>query len=206
MKKNDEKILKYLSNLMTDEETTAFKKELEISESLRKEFEIIKQKILQIGSAKNPDINDLYFANLIPKVQQKISSNKSLWKRTYFYYVVPTVSAAAIIFFLFFNTKNNFEAQYKEVATEIVSSISDNEVSEKYIKEIENEPVESIINGSDIMAIKIPAEIKIDNENYIKLIGNPIMEEYSSMDHLSDSQLEKVYNKLSLSSSPEVAK
>lgn len=206
MKKNDEKILKYLSNLMTDEETTAFKKELEISESLRKEFEIIKQKILQISSVKNPDINDLYFANLIPKVQQKISSNKSLWKKTYFYYVVPTVSAAAIIFFLFFNTKNNFEAQYKEVATEIVSSISDNEVSEKYIKEIENEPVEAIINGSDVMEIKIPAEIKIDNENYIKLIGNPIMEEYSSMDHLSDSQLEKVYNKLSVSSSPEVAK
>lgn len=206
MQMNEEKILKYLSNLMTDEETTAFKKELEISESLRKEFEIIKQKILQISSVKNPDINDLYFANLIPKVQQKISSNKSLWKRTYFYYVVPTVSAAAIIFFLFFNTKNNFEAQYKELATEIVSSISDNEVSEKYIKEIENEPVEAIINGSDVMEIKIPAEIKIDNENYIKLIGNPIMEEYSSMDHLSDSQLEKVYNKLSVSSSPEVAK
>ena len=206
MQMNEEKILKYLSNLMTDEETTAFKKELEISESLRKEFEIIKQKILQISSVRDPDINDLYFANLIPKVQQKISSNKSLWKRTYFYYVVPTVSAAAIIFFLFFNTKNNFEAQYKEVATEIVSSISDNEVSEKYIKEIENEPVEAIINGSDVMEIKIPAEIKIDNENYIKLIGNPIMEEYSSMDHLSDSQLEKVYNKLSVSSSPEVAK
>jgi hypothetical protein len=206
MKKNDEKILKYLSNLMTDEETTAFKKELEISESLRKEFEIIKQKILQISSVKNPDINDLYFTNLIPKVQQKISSTKSLWKKTYFYYVVPTVSAAAIIFFLFFNTKNNFEAQYKELAIEIVSSISDNEVSEKYIKEIENEPVEAIINGSDVMEIKIPAEIKIDNENYIKLIGNPIMEEYSSMDHLSDSQLEKVYNKLSVSSSPEVAK
>jgi hypothetical protein len=191
---------------MTDEETTAFKKELEISESLRKEFEIIKQKILQISSVKNPDINDLYFTNLIPKVQQKISSTKSLWKKTYFYYVVPTVSAAAIIFFLFFNTKNNFEAQYKELAIEIVSSISDSEVSEKYIKEIENEPVEAIINGSDVMEIKIPAEIKIDNENYIKLIGNPIMEEYSSMDHLSDSQLEKVYNKLSVSSSPEVAK
>ena len=206
MKMNEEKILKYLSNLMTDEETTAFKKELEISESLRKEFEIIKQKILQISSVKNPDINDLYFTNLIPKVQQKISSTKSLWKKTYFYYVVPTVSAAAIIFFLFFNTKNNFEAQYKELAIEIVSSISDNEVSEKYIKEIENEPVEAIINGSDVMEIKIPAEIKIDNENYIKLIGNPIMEEYSSMDHLSDSQLEKVYNKLSVSSSPEVAK
>jgi hypothetical protein len=206
MQMNEEKILKYLSNLMTDEETTAFKKELEISESLRKEFEIIKQKILQISSVKNPDINDLYFTNLIPKVQQKISSTKSLWKKTYFYYVVPTVSAAAIIFFLFFNTKNNFEAQYKELAIEIVSSISDNEVSEKYIKEIENEPVEAIINGSDVMEIKIPAEIKIDNENYIKLIGNPIMEEYSSMDHLSDSQLEKVYNKLSVSSSPEVAK
>jgi len=206
MQMNEEKILKYLSNLMTDEETTAFKKELEISESLRKEFEIIKQKILQISSVKNPDINDLYFTNLIPKVQQKISSTKSLWKKTYFYYVVPTVSAAAIIFFLFFNTKNNFEAQYKELATEIVSSISDSEVSEKYIKEIENEPVEAIINGSDVMEIKIPAEIKIDNENYIKLIGNPIMEEYSSMDHLSDSQLEKVYNKLSVSSSPEVAK
>lgn len=207
MKKNKEKILKYLSHLMKDDERILFEKELSLSSELKNEFDEINHQLDELKFKDHPQMNDLYFANLIPKINQKLEKRSKAKKYAGLYYLAPTLSVVLIIFLFLFNSKKAFEDQYKEMANEVVSNLSNQEVSDNYLKEMEKDPIETVlVVNKDDFNVQLPSNIKIENDSYIRLIGNPITEEYSTFEKLSDSQLEKVFNKLNLVTSNEVFK
>ena len=74
---NREKILKYLSELMTPEEEREFEILLEQDKQLRKEFDAINGKLETLKSDSEPELNQTYLANLLPRARSKMESKKS---------------------------------------------------------------------------------------------------------------------------------
>jgi hypothetical protein len=96
MKSNDE-ILKYLSDLMTEKEKSAFEIKLASSEELQNE--LAKHKNI-LGSFNLPDESEdgsFYFQNILPRVRAKIEKRKGRQWVPRFAYLIPTVTAVILI-------------------------------------------------------------------------------------------------------------
>jgi hypothetical protein len=197
MKKNEEKIVSYLSGMMTDDERLIFEGELSKSEELKKDFDDMKISLNELSASNQIELNETYFINLLPRVRERLEVKKKHWLIRNFYYLVPTVAATIVLFMFIFNSKTNFEMNYKEVANEVVNNISDKEVSEKYLAELEVDPSNSLSeeNSADL-TVQIPSEVEVNKEAISKLIDNSDHDTYSTLNNLSDTQLEKIYNEL----------
>ena len=207
MKKNDERILKYLSELMSENERLNFEQELVNSKELKSDFDSINNQLEGASLTKTVDADERYFANLLPRVHGRIEKrNKFIsWKTAY--YFVPTAAAVVVFSLLIFHSKVDFETQYKDLASEVVNNFSDQEVSEKYFTELESNPADAILpQNSDEFSIQIPADLEISSESYTQLIDNSVSEDYKTLSRLSDKELEIVYEKLNSTTSQKVTK
>ncbi len=205
MKTNEEKILKYISGQLTKEELFVFEEELKRSDHLKKDYDNIKLQLNDLSKIKNAETNEIYFTNLLPKVYQKIDKKKKFRKFESIYYLVPTVSAVVVLFLFLINTKTNNDTGYKDLANEVVNNISDQEVSDKYLTELETDPENYVSNqNNDELSVQIPSDLELNSDSYTRLIGNPLANEFSTLRNLSDNDLETVYEKLNSTTSQKV--
>lgn len=207
MKKNDERILKYLSELMNEKERLNFEKELASSDELSNDLASITNQLEEVSHLQAIEVDERYFANLLPRVRERLQKKKKmvLWKSAY--YFTPTAAAVVILSFLLFNSKTEFETQYHELANEVVNNFSNQEVSEKYFTELESSPAEIIIPAtSGEVNYQIPPEVEVNNESYTRLIDNPVSEDYRTLRDLSENELEIIYEKLNSTTSQKVTK
>jgi len=202
MKRNEEKILKYISDSMSESERASFERELENSEELRISFGAINSELGKMALPGEIEADERYFANLLPRVRERIGSRKSFFYRKLAYYLTPT-AAAVIVFSLFlFNSKTEFDLQYKELANAVVSNFSDSEVSENYFTELESNPADLIFTAiTEDLNVQLPSELELNSDSYKRLIDNPVSEEYRTFRGLSDNDLEIIYNELQGSTS-----
>lgn len=205
MKTNEERILKYISGQLTKEELFKFEEELKKSDHLKKDYKNIKLQIDDFSKIKDSEANEIYFTNLLPKVYQKIDKKKKFWKLGGVYYLVPTVSAVVVLFLFILNNKTTNDTGYKDLANEVVNNISDQEVSDKYLSELETDPANYVSNqNNDELNVQIPSDLELNSDSYTRLIGNPLANEYSTLRNLSDNDLETVYQKLNSTTSQKV--
>ncbi len=211
MKKNDERILKYLSEMMDENERVDFEKELISSTGLANDLASINSRLEKATLPKIIDVDERYFANLVPRVHEQLRKKKKniFWKSAY--YLTPTAAAAAaaaaVLFIFLFTSKTELETQYKDLANEVVSNFSDQEVSEKYFTELESNPADIVLTAdTDELSFQIPSEVEINTESYTRLIDNPVSEDYRTLNGLSEKELEIVYEKLNSESSQKVIK
>jgi len=207
MKTNKEKILKYISGQLTQEEIIIFENELKKSDRLKTDYDNIKLQLDDLSISKEFETNEIYFANLIPRVYQRIEKKKKFWKFGGIYYLVPTASAVVVLFLFLLNTKSNYDTGYKDLAVEVVNNFSDQEVSDKYLTELEMDPTDYVSNqNNDVLIVQIPSDLELNSDSYTRLIGNPLANEYSTLRNLSENELETVYEKLNSSTSQKVQK
>lgn len=207
MKKNDKRILKYLAELMDDTERHNFETELSESDELRKDFAAINNKLGQVGFDKAIEVDERYFANLLPRVRERLEKKRRIISWNTSFYATPTAAALVILLFLLFSSKVEFETQYKELAEEVVNNFSDEDVSAKYFTELDSSPADIYLtSNSDESNLQIPTEIELTNDSYTRLIDNPVTEDYRILRGLSEKDLEIVYEKLSSSTSQKVTK
>jgi hypothetical protein len=207
MKNNDDRILKYLSELMDVNERAEFEKELSSSGKLSNDFDAFKNQINVAVMPETITVDERYFTNLLPRIHKRMEKRNRLlsWKTVY--YFVPTAAAVLVFTLLMVNPKTNFDANYKDLANEVVNNFSDKEVSDKYFTELESNPADAILTQSnDELNIQIPSDLEISSESYIRLIDNPVTEDYSTLSRLSDKELEIVYEKLNSATSQKVIK
>jgi hypothetical protein len=200
MKKND-KILNYLSGRMTKEESILFDKELAESKELQAELELAKARLDELKLSNQVEVNELYFVNLLPEGYNRLDAKKGFWKISRLYYLVPTAAAIAVLFLLWPSAKNNFDMQSGDLISEVVNNISDKEVSDHYLADLDNFSLNVMISGNEESSVQIPADMNLDSESISKLAENTDREEYSLLHNLPDSELEKVYDKLVLKNS-----
>lgn len=207
MKKDDERILKYLSELMDAKERILFEEELAASQELKSDFESSKNRLEDFNLSKSIETDERYFANLLPRVRERLEKRKKIlsWRSAYF--ITPSMAAVAVLFILLLNSKSEFETQYKDLASEVLNNFSDKDVSENFFTELESNPADAILTqNSDPLSVQIPLELEINSESYSRLIDNSNAEEYSTLNRLSESDLEIVYEKLNSTTSQKVAK
>jgi hypothetical protein len=201
MKNNNNKILNYLSGRMTDEESHLFDKELSESKELKAELELVKARLTDLKVAGQVELDERYFANLLPRVFDKLETKKKFWRINRLYYLVPTAAAVIVMFLLLPGSKNTFEIQYGDLTAEVINNISDKDVSEHYLADLDNYPWSAMLSGNEETTLNLPSDLKLDNESISKLVDNSDREEYSSLRSLSDTELENIYNKLAMKNS-----
>ncbi|MFA5805929.1 MAG: hypothetical protein WC879_14935 [Melioribacteraceae bacterium] len=207
MKTNKEKILKYISGQLTNEEQIIFEEELKKTDQLKTDYDNIKLQLDDLSTRKEFETNEIYFANLLPRVYQRIDKKKKFWKFGGIYYLTPTASAVVVLLLFLLNTKTNYDTGYKDLANEVVNNLSDQEVSDKYLTELEIDPTDYVLNqNKDELNVQIPSDLELNNDSYTRLIGNPLANEYSTLRNLSENDLETVYEKLNSTTSQKVQK
>ena len=207
MKTNEEKILKYISGKLSKEEQIIFEDELKKSGQLKTDYDNIRLKLDDLSMRNEFEMNETYFANLLPRVYQRIDKKKRFWKFGSIYYLVPTASAVVVLFLFLLNTKPNYDTGYKDLAAEVVNNLSDQEVSDKYSAELEADPANyTLTQNNDDLSVQIPSDLELNSDSYTRLIGNPLTNEYSPLRNLSEKDLEVVYEKLNSTTSTKVRK
>ncbi|MCX6174307.1 MAG: hypothetical protein NTZ27_06120 [Ignavibacteriales bacterium] len=207
MKTNKEKILKYISGGLTQEDQIMFEEELKKSDQLKTDYDNIKFQLDEITITRESKTDEMYFANLLPRVYQRIDKKKKFRKFRNIYYLVPTASAVVVLFLFLLNTKTNYDTGYKDLANEVVNNLSDQEVSDKYLTELEIDPSDYVLNqNNDELSVQIPSSLELNSDSYTRLIGDPLANEYSTLRNLTDNDLETVYKKLNSTTSQKVLK
>jgi len=207
MKTNKERILKYISGDLTQEELIIFEEELKKSDQLKTDYDNIKLQLDDLSILKEFETNEIYFANLLPRVYQRMDKKKKFRKFRGIYYLVPTATAVVVLFLFLLNTKTNYNAVYKDLANEVVNNLSDQEVSDKYLTELEIDPSDYVLNqNNDELNVQIPSDLELNSDSYTRLIGDPLANEYSTLRNLSDNDLETVYKKINSTTSQKVQK
>lgn len=207
MKKNEERILNYLSGLMNSSERNQFEKELADSEELKNELDDVNSRINRVKLTEPPEADERYFAGILPRVRESLAKEKKRAFRKYAFYLAPTAAAILIFSLFLFSPENEMVPHYKELAVEVINNFSDKEVSEKYFTQLESAPSDIYLQrNSDELNLEIPEELEIINDSYIRLLDSPAANEYGTLNRLSDSDLEIVYEKLNSTTSQKVIK
>lgn len=207
MKTNDERILKYISGGLTQEDQIMFEEELKESDQLKTDYDNIKLQLDDLSKGKEFETNEIYFTNLLPRVYQRIDKKKKFRKFRSIYYLVPTISAVVVLFLFLLHTKTNYNTGYKDLANEVVNNISDQDVSDKYLTELEMDQTDYVLNqNNDELNVQIPSDLELNNDSYTRLIGDPLTNEYSTLRNLTDNDLETVYKKINSTTSQKVPK
>ena len=122
MKNNEDRILKYLSELMDVNERTEFEKELSSSAALSNDFDALKNKINEAVMTETIAVDERYFTNHLPRIHKRMGKRNKLlsWKTVY--YAVPTAVAVLVFTLLMVNPKPNFDESYKDLANVVVNN------------------------------------------------------------------------------------
>jgi len=199
MKKNEERILKYLSDSLNEKEKAEFENELTLSKELNCEFLLLKEKIDSLKFENEIPVDERYFANLLPRVRNRMKKKNFSYYSKRIYYIAPTLAAVAVLLLFIMKPSTITENQYYTLANEVVNNISDKEVSQKYLYEIEDDPasVELTFNDENINS-EIASDADLNNKELISLIEKNYSEDYSTLNKLSDKELEVIANNLNM--------
>ncbi|MEW6652229.1 MAG: hypothetical protein AB1394_02045 [Bacteroidota bacterium] len=195
MNENRERILRYLSELMDENEKSAFERELKTDSQLSNDLSLLRER-LHIFTIADAEVDERYFTSLLPKVKRRIEKplKSKLLPRLAF--GLPTIAAVVIAGIVFiksgFNTNN---ASY-DMLNEIVNNIDDEIISSKYITDIE----------LDVNRIYKTLNGKYESQelNYDELTKNkilavydyPVNDELLSVQNLSNEELKSIYTKI----------
>ncbi len=81
---NRDRILEYLSDVMAAGERERFDEELKSSGELRREFDMIKRTLKNVGYSSDTEVDINYFNNLIPRMRNRLNrKSKSAFSRNH---------------------------------------------------------------------------------------------------------------------------
>lgn len=185
MEKNKEQILKYLSELMTENEKRIFENELNVNSNLKNDYE----KFINLIKVDKSLTNEKYFTNLLPKVKIKLEEEKKYYHKK-LAYGIPSLIVTIVLVVLLINTnlKNN--------SIEFDDKLNDPQIFSEYISEVDDESKEKyfdIISSQDITNIEIQNE---DEKNKLISIYDSILDDERIYLALNDSEYNKLINEI----------
>lgn len=196
MKKNEEQLLKYLSDLLNEKEKKELEQKLENSIELKSKYENILKKLQQFSDINDIELDERYFVSLLPRVHERLSDVKSNTFVKKIVYSAPILIVVLIVFLLLPKSSQKFEEQLKTLTQEVVNNF-DSDVEIKYLNDY---PVEQIISLDTKSKNEIDVSFIDDFElpkEYINKHEQSLLEEYINLDNFSDEELAILYNDLS---------
>lgn len=187
--KNNEKILRYLSDLMSVDEKELFLKELENSQELKSLLTKTQNNLDKIKQLGDVELNKTYSANLLPNARAKIENeNKSfLWFKPAYVSAILIVLLVGINLLFIENGGTDYFGDYlADVEDEyIADAIDENFLSDSYNNYIYEEVVDDYFE-----------DIQIGVDDIDGYFDNNLYSEYSFVSELSSEEVDEIYNTL----------
>lgn len=188
MKKINEKILKYLSGLMNDEEKNAFERDMEKSDKLQAEFNSVKN-MLEDLTVSGVEADEKYFVNLIPKTRERIEKGIKRKSNKWIYYLAPALPVILAVVILYNLNNKNMRDNYLELAEAVVKNLDGNELANEYVFDLSQNPAYFTENVNGDFSIGLENEINKIPDAYLNMAYYSSAETYQSLDQLSDEDL-----------------
>lgn len=128
MKNNDDKIFKYLSELLDDKEKIEFERELKNDKALFHRYNALKNNIDNFADGDDKrKLNENYFNSLVPKVRARLDEKYSRRIKPSIIYAFSSVAAVILLVFLLNPGSSKVDFSFNEYEDEISSIISNSE-------------------------------------------------------------------------------
>lgn len=187
---NDERILKYLSGLLNEEEIKLFEAEIARSDELKERLKSVKNSLDKMKSAAEPEVDETYFVNLTPIIKEK--SAKSVKKKfiPQISFVVSTIAAALIFIFYYGNNSKNDDFSLAGNLLEDSSVIK--EVNDYFSNPLDEDFLYySVEENSPTAEFNPNYELINENEAFEELmtINLPVVDDYELLDNIGNTDL-----------------
>lgn len=195
MNANSERILRYLSELMDEDEKAAFEIELKNNSSLSDELDMLRIKLKEFGLG-DVETDERYFGSLLPKIRSRIESpakNKLIPRLAV---GLPTIAAVVIAGIIFIKTGTTSQNGSTDILNEIVNNIDDEIVSSKYISDLDldvNSTYKTLHEKSESQELNYDETTK---NKILAVYDYPVNDELLSVQHLSNEELASIYSKI----------
>jgi len=189
MKKNEDMILKYLSDMMNEKEKAEFENKLKSSNELKQEYESILSLLNQFKEFEKAQVDERYFASLLPRVNEKIYAKKRFTVIRKLSYVLPAIIIFILVLIMYPASSPTFDKSLQSITKEMVNYYSNN-LDEFTTEQIVPVQYEENYDANLIEDLELPRE-------YINKYAPAIFEESQVIDKLSDEDLSVFYVKLS---------
>ncbi|MDH7604496.1 MAG: hypothetical protein QHH13_06315 [Melioribacter sp.] len=189
MKKNEDLILKYLSDMMDEKEKANFEDKLKSSDELNKEYERTLSLLNQFKEFEKLQLDERYFASLLPRVNEKIYAKKKISFNRKLSYVLPAIIILILIYIMYPASSPTFDENLQSITKEMVNYYSNN-LDEFTTEQIVPVQYEENYDATFLEDFELPKE-------YINKYVPAIFEESQVIDKLPDEDLSAVYVKLS---------
>ena len=195
---NREKILKYLSDLMNRDEKREFESLLENDSELQEEFNSIKKSLATLKRDSEPEVNETYFVNLLPRARSKMEKKKK--GIAFGMKLVPPVAALIflIVSTMFFS--RSFEDQFFTF-NEIQSLLSANNLTAADKAKLDlviEENYYDFVNvtnteGNDLENELSTVNLQPEEIEQVEISDIPAEEDYQYIDNISQKDFNKIY-------------
>ena len=189
MKSNKEKVIKFLSGLMTEEEKKEFETELNSSPELKLLLEKYSNNMSELKMLSEVKVDESYFNTLIPKMREKLEVKKS---RPLIYRFAPAIPALTLsifilvnILYLNFKTTNTFD----DTLANLVAG-SDSTTIAEFVNDYSSSYLEDYSTDYNL-----PEDYFSD----IELTGQlraEVIDSYNLYENLSEEDVDYIYNNL----------
>jgi len=189
MKKNEDMILKYLSDVMNEKEKAEFENKLKSSNELKQEYESILSLLNQFKEFEKAQVDERYFDSLLPRVNEKIYAKKRFTVIRKLSYVLPAIIIFILVLIMYPASSPTFDKSLQSITKEMVNYYSNN-LDEFTTEQIVPVQYEENYDANFIEDLELPRV-------YINKYAPAIFEESQVIDKLSDEDLSVFYVKLS---------
>ncbi|MGE5431248.1 MAG: hypothetical protein ACM3QX_09250 [Syntrophomonadaceae bacterium] len=195
----NDKILKYLAGMLSQEEKRAFELEVQKSPSLKSELEKKASIISGLKSLSTTEADTHYFENLLPQIKQKLASVKKKSFRFYprLAFVIPVLAVIAVLVF----KPLGFNPFYKGMSpsaefNKTVSQINDQTKYEMLGSLIENEsgPVQADAlpeNAAEAVENTMGEELYQESDSKSQYLDNDEL-----INSISSDEAESIYQNM----------
>ncbi len=195
---NREKILKYLSDLMNRDEKREFESLLENDSELQEEFNSIKKSLATLKRDSEPEVNETYFVNLLPRARSKMEK-----KKKGIAFGMKLVPPFAALIFLIVSTmffSRSFEDQFFTF-NEIQSLLSANNLTAADKAKLDlviEENYYDFVNvtnteGNDLENELSTVNLQPEEIEQVEISDIPAEEDYQYIDNISQKDFNKIY-------------
>lgn len=177
--KNNDRIIRYLSGMMSPGESIEFENELKHSKTLPQEFLKFKEQLSGLNTKPEREEHQ-YFINLMPRVRERMQKRKINFYST-FKYLVPACVLILVYIIIPFRSSSELEEQINDLSdssqTELLNFIEDDEI---------------VLNNNDeVFESAISDQLTYDDLNNL---GAKYMNTEDLLENLSEEEADKIYN------------
>lgn len=198
--KTKERIYKYLSGLLNEKEQTKFLKELEISSTLKSEYEKILKQIRNLNQLSEIEVDEDYLSTLLPKVKSRLENNRLKPRIIKLAYVIPIIILIVVLLFPIKRNNNTNIFSFDSLRNQISKKITlvDTQNLNLYLNDY------SFINRNtqNSFIIKLPGETE-NSKNFYEFSKYyfsentiPVVDGNLFLNKLTETDLNGIYKKL----------